>query len=106
MRDLLKKGLALGVGLAVVSKEQIEKTVEEFVKKGEISVEDSRTLVKELIEKAEQEKNILNNKIKEQFKHLLKEFQVPLQEDMERLEQRIIILEEKLEEKKHNENNE
>jgi polyhydroxyalkanoate synthesis regulator phasin len=34
MMNFIKKGLALGLGLAVTSKEQAEKMVHELVKKG------------------------------------------------------------------------
>ncbi|MDA8212426.1 MAG: hypothetical protein M0021_11205, partial [Clostridia bacterium] len=37
MMDFIKKGLAFGLGLAVTSKEQAEKFVNELVKKGELS---------------------------------------------------------------------
>ncbi len=33
MMDFVKKGLAFGLGLAVISKEQVEKLVNEMVKK-------------------------------------------------------------------------
>ena len=34
MKDLAKKGFSLGLGLLVMTKEQVEKAVDELVKKG------------------------------------------------------------------------
>ena len=93
MKDLIKKGLALGLGLAVVSKEQIEKLVAELVKKGEVTAAESKDLVQELFEKGEAEKKQINERFREQFAQLLKELNIPTKADLERLEQRIKVLE-------------
>lgn len=95
MKDLLSKGLSLGLGLAVVSKEQIEKLVDELVKKGEVSAAGSKELVQELFEKGEAEKTEMNTRIHDQLEKLLKELKIPTQADLERLEQRIQALENK-----------
>ena len=95
MKDLISKGLALGLGLAVVSKEQIEKLVDELVKKGEVSTAESKELVRELFEKGEAEKKEMNARIHEQVEKLLKDLNIPTKADLERLEQRIQALENK-----------
>ncbi|HVJ50042.1 phasin family protein [Desulfitobacterium sp.] len=96
MIDLLRKGLALGLGLAIMSKEQIEKTVDELVKKGEVSVTESKDLIHELIQKGEEQQEDLNGKIQAQFQKLLRELNVPTQADIDRLEKRIANLENQL----------
>lgn len=93
MRDLIQKGLAIGLGLAVVSKEQIEKLVDELVKKGEVSATESKELIRELSEKGEEEKKELNARIQEQLKKILNDLNIPSKADLERLEQRIQELE-------------
>lgn len=95
MKDLINKGLAFGLGLAVVSKEQIEKVVDELVKKGEVSATESKELIRELFEKGEAEKKDMNARIHEQLDKLLKELNIPTKADLERLEQRIQDLENK-----------
>jgi len=95
MKDLINKGLALGLGLAVASKEQIEKLVDELVKKGEVSAAESKELIRELFEKGEAEKKEMNGRIHEQLDKLLKELNIPTKADMERLERRIQDLENK-----------
>lgn len=95
MKDLMNKGLAFGLGLAVVSKEQIEKVVEELVKKGEVSAGESKDLMRDLLEKGEAGKKEMNTRIHEQLEKLLKDLNIPTKSDIERLEQRIQELENK-----------
>lgn len=93
MKDLIKKGLALGLGLAVVSKEQIEKLVDELVKKGEVTTAESKDLVQELFAKGEAERVQINERFREQFSQLLKDMSIATKADLERLEKRIQALE-------------
>jgi polyhydroxyalkanoate synthesis regulator phasin len=95
MKDLINKGLAFGLGLAVVSKEQIEKLVDELVKKGDVSAAESKELARKLFEKGEAEKKEMNVRIHEQLEKLLKDLNIPTKADLERLEQRIQDLENK-----------
>lgn len=96
MIDLLKKGLALGLGFAIVSKEQIEKVVDELVKKGEVSVTESKDLVNDLVQKGQEQQQEINSKMQEQFQKLLGELKIPTLADIERLEKRIASLENQL----------
>lgn len=93
MKDFINKGLAIGLGLAVVSKEQIEKLIDELVKKGEVSSAESKEMIRDLFEKGEAEKKEMNIRIHEQLEKLLKELNIPTKADLERLEQRIQELE-------------
>lgn len=93
MIDLLKKGLSLGLGFAVVSKEQIEKVVDELVNKGEVSATESKDLINELVQKGEEQHREMNTKIQEQLQKILGELKVPTHAEIERLEKRIADLE-------------
>lgn len=97
MRSLLEKGLALGIGLAVKSKEQIEMFVDELVKKGEIKKEESNELVNELIEKGQQAQSQLDEMIRERMKIILNEVNLATKAEVEQLEKRIRDLEQKQE---------
>jgi polyhydroxyalkanoate synthesis regulator phasin len=97
MKDLVKKGLAFGLGLAVTSKEQVEKLVNEWVKKGELSKDESKEMISQLIQRGEEEKNELKRMIREQFKQMMDQLDVATKEDLNRLEQRILNLEKRVE---------
>jgi len=93
VKDLIKKGLALGLGFAVVSKEQIEKVVDELVKKGEVSASESKDLINELIQKGNEQHKEINTKLREQVQKILEELNIPSKVDIDRLEKRIVELE-------------
>ncbi|WP_379130091.1 phasin family protein [Paenibacillus sp. sgz500958] len=96
MSDLFKKAISLGVGLTIVSKEKVEKVVEELVKKGELAPSESRALVDRLIERGEEERGMFKNAVNEQVQRVLKELKVPVQSDVTALEERIAVLERRL----------
>ena len=89
MIDLVKKGLSFGLGLAVTSKEQAEKLVNDWVQKGELTKEESKEMIRRLTERGEEEKNKLKAIVREQLQQLLSELDVATKEDIRRLEQRI-----------------
>lgn len=93
MMDFIKKGLAFGLGLAVTSKEQAEKFVDEMVKKGELSQEESKDIINQLIQRGEEEKNELKRIMREQIKQLMDELDLATKDDINKLEQRIQNLE-------------
>ncbi|GAX89167.1 phasin family protein [Effusibacillus lacus] len=93
MIDLIKKGLALGIGLAVTSKEQVEKVVDEMVKKGEMSQEESKEVISRLIQRGEEEQRELKRMMREEIKQILAELNIATKEDINRLDRRIQNLE-------------
>ncbi|MDQ0061725.1 phasin family protein [Paenibacillus harenae] len=54
MKDTIEKMFSLGLGVVVAGKEQIEKTVEELVKKGEVNRAESGELIDRLVKKGEE----------------------------------------------------
>jgi polyhydroxyalkanoate synthesis regulator phasin len=97
MRNVLEKGLALGIGLAVKSKEQIEMFVEDLVKKGEIKKEESNELVNELIQKGEQAQSQIDEMIRERMAIMFNELNLATKAEIDQLEKRIRQLEQKQE---------
>lgn len=96
MSDLFKKAISLGLGLTVVSKEKIEKTVDDLVKRGELAPGESKALVERLMERGDEEQGQLKRVIHEQVKRVLQEVGVPSKDEVTSLEQRVALLEKKL----------
>lgn len=96
MGDLFKKAISLGLGLTVVSKEKVEKVVDDLVKRGELAPEQSKALVNRLIERGEEEQSQIKSFIYEQVKRILNEMDIPSKDDISSLEQRIKALEAKV----------
>lgn len=95
MKDLIKKGLALSLGLVVLSTEQVEKFVTQLVNKGEVPSSEAKELVNELIEKGEEQQHLLEDKIREQLKKILIELNIASKEDLQQIEERLQKLEQK-----------
>ncbi|MBW4082183.1 phasin family protein [Paenibacillus sp. S150] len=93
MSDLFKKAISLGVGLTIVSKEKVEKVVEELVKRGELAPSESKALVDRLVERGEEERGVFKSAVHEQVERVLKELKIPVQSDVAGLEARIAVLE-------------
>ncbi|ADH84863.1 phasin family protein [Desulfurivibrio alkaliphilus] len=55
VRDTIRKSLYAGLGVAVVTCEEIRKTVDRFVEAGKMSAEDSEALINELSTKGEKQ---------------------------------------------------
>lgn len=94
MKDLARKGLFLGLGLLVMTREQVEKAVDELAKKGKISAEESKKLIHKLIETGEKEREQMDKALRERINKILAELNVPTRKDLEALEERIRRLEE------------
>lgn len=93
--SILKKGLAFGLGLALASKEQVEKLIDELVKKGELSLEESKDIMNQWKQQTEERKAELQRIVREQVKQVIDKFDLVTKDKLQQLEQRIRRLEEK-----------
>ena len=96
MRNFMKKSFAFGLGLAVTSKEQIERTVDELVKKGEIAPEESKRMINQMMERGEEERKNLTKMIRDQVYHMLKDLDVATKEEVTDIKTRLEDLEKKV----------
>ncbi|ALS28741.1 subunit B of ATP synthase [Paenibacillus sp. 32O-W] len=95
MKDTIEKIISLGLGIVSAGKEQIEKTVDELVKKGEVNRTESKALVEELIKKGEEARQQIEAMARERVNAILGEMRLATQEDIARLERRLDALERK-----------
>lgn len=91
--DLFKNILSLGIGAASATKEQIERTVDTLVKKGDISKEESKDLIKQWIEKGEQAQKQIDDSVKIKVNQALNNLNLATKEEVQALERRIAALE-------------
>ena len=96
MIDLLKKTLLAGVGAAVVTKDRIEASLDEFVRQGKVNAADARIMADKIAEQGRKEfddlANDLNNRIAAMFDRNNAESRVRIAA----LEERVRILETRL----------
>ncbi|OKO94095.1 hypothetical protein BRO54_1710 [Geobacillus proteiniphilus] len=93
--SILKKGLAFGLGLAIASKEQVEKIIDELVKKGELSLDESKEVIDQWKQQTEARKTEVQRLVREQIKQVIDKLDLATKEDVRQLEERIRRLEEK-----------
>ncbi|WP_059103653.1 phasin family protein [Shouchella shacheensis] len=99
MRDLLNNVYSLGVGAAAASKEQIERTVNELVQKGEVKRSESNQLVDDLMQRGKEAQADLEDLVQTRVKQFLTSMDVPTKEEVDALKARIARLERSLSEK-------
>ena len=95
IRDIINKTFSLGIGAAITSKEQVEKLVDELVKKGEVTQAESKSMVDDLMKKGDDARAEFEQQINVKVKERLAEMNLATKEDIERLENRIALLEAK-----------
>lgn len=98
MEDLFKKTLSFGIGLFDYTREKVENLVDEMVKRGEVSKQDSTKTVEELWEKASKEQKAFWNKVKTFVKNIIDEMAMPSKSDFKALEERVADLEKRVSE--------
>lgn len=96
MSDLIKKTILTGLGLASLTKEKAEKLVNDLIKEGEVSESEGSKLVKELLEKVEDNKKSMEKKVEKIVCEVLKKLNIPSRKDIVELNNKIEKLEKKL----------
>lgn len=100
MSDLIKKTILTGLGVASLTKEKAEKLVKDLIKEGEVSEGEGSKLVKELLEKVEDNKKTIEKQAEKAVHGVLKKLNVPSRKDILGLNNKIEKLDKKLSEKK------
>jgi len=99
MKDLVNRAISLGLGVVVESKEQIEKVVDDLVKKGEMSRAESSSVVNELVAKGEELKGKIESIVRDRMQAIAGERGWATREEINHLEARVKKLEALLQEK-------
>jgi polyhydroxyalkanoate synthesis regulator phasin len=99
MKDLLHKAWLFGAGVFDFTKDKVEALVQEMVRRGEITQQESSEAVKELLAKAQEAQQTMVSKVKELTRSAIDEINVAKASDLEALEKRVSALEEALKER-------
>ena len=93
---MIKKALYFGLGAVSLTREKLEKVVDELAEKGELSHEEARQFIDDAVKKGQEEKEEMHNLIRQEIGKLRKESSMVTKSDLEALENRIKELESKL----------
>lgn len=96
MIDLIKKTLLAGVGAAVVTKEKIEDTLNDYVRQGKVKAEDARIIADKIAEQGRKEFEDVSRTLAAKLSDVVSRGGEKTDERIAALEQRIRDLEAKL----------
>lgn len=96
MFESLRKMMLIGVGAADMAADKLRQMVDDFVERGEISMEEGRKLYNELLSRADEQRQTANERIKTQVRETLKDLGVADRTQIAMLESRIDSLERKI----------
>ncbi len=93
MMDFVKKALALTIGIAALTTDKLKELADEAVERGEITGEEAKKFVEDVISHADREKQSIQSWIKEQVGKALIEAGAADSKKVAELEERIAKLE-------------
>jgi polyhydroxyalkanoate synthesis regulator phasin len=96
MIDLIKKTLLAGVGAAVVTKEKAEAALDEFVRQGKVTAADAKIMAEKIAEQGRKEFEEVSQTLSAKIKQALDRNDAAAVKRIEELEQRVLVLESKL----------
>ncbi len=96
MIDLLKKTLLAGVGAAVITKDKIEGALDDFVRQGKVNASDARIMADKIAEQGRREFDELAGELNTRISGMLDRTNAESQARIAALEERVKILEAKL----------
>lgn len=112
MFEIMKKSLLAGIGAIAMTEDKIQELIDEVVKKGEISEQEGKSLVKELQNAVDEQRAKVTQMVDEQINRVLKELHLVskhdiadleqnLKKDFSKVEKRLAKLEKQLKEKEN-----
>jgi polyhydroxyalkanoate synthesis regulator phasin len=97
MRESVKKLGLIGVGLWAMTEDKIDELVKDLVDKGDISKEEGKKVIQDMLEESKKQRIDLEKKISEKIQESVSKAEVFTRKDKHDLEARIKALEEELE---------
>lgn len=107
MESLFKKFVYTGVGLISLTKDKVQKTIDQLVDENKISTAEGKKLVEDFFNNTESKREELESQLKTAVEKVVKNFSLATSKDLTSLEKRIEELEAALSEtdkKEHTEN--
>ncbi len=96
MSDMLKKMGLFGIGVISLTQEKIDEFTQEMIKKGEMSREEGKKFVREVLSEKEKQIKEIEDKINKKVEEAVQKSGVVMKSDIEALEKKIETLEKTL----------
>lgn len=98
MKDLLKKTLLTGIGLAAISKDKLEELSKEMIDKGNMSEEEGRKFVAEMFDYGEKAMDGLEKQVNRYVEKAINRMELVRKSELEELIVRDLVRKSELEE--------
>ena len=96
MIEFFKKGIFTGLGLVVMTAEEVEKKINALVDKGKLSAEEGESIIKEFVRKSEDQQTKMQEWLAGNIKSTLESLDIAGREQLENLEARVSSLEDRI----------
>jgi polyhydroxyalkanoate synthesis regulator phasin len=96
MMDLFKKGVFTGLGLIILTAEEVEKKINTLVEKGKLTAEEGEEFIKEFIQKGEDQQKDFQDRVAKKLKSAMESLDIADKDKVENLEARISSLEDRV----------
>jgi len=97
MLDLLRKSVLAGLGTAVVTKSKVRETMDKLVEQGKLSSDEAERFTQEMVNAGEKEMEELRSEMESTVRNAVSRLNLPKQEDINDLRQRLENVEKRLE---------
>jgi len=101
MRESVRKLGLIGAGLWAMTEDKINDLVKDLVDKGDISKEEGKKVIQDVLEESKKQKVDLEKKISEKIQDSISKADIFTRKDMHELESRVDILEDEIEKMKN-----
>lgn len=98
--SFLKKMFYTGIGIAAITKEKFEDSIDDLVKRKKMTSEEGKKIIDDFVKSFESKKDEIEEQMKEFVEKTTKKFKFAKQDEITELEKRIAELENKLSENK------
>jgi polyhydroxyalkanoate synthesis regulator phasin len=89
MQTAMKKAILTGLGLATLTKKEIEKTINQVVKQSGLSQTKGEKLAKELLKKLDKRNKTLVDQMESMVKKVLKALDIPTRQEVDELNKKV-----------------
>ncbi len=96
MRESVRKLGLIGAGLWAMTEERIDELVKDLVDKGDISKEEGKKVIQDMVEESKKQRVDLEKKISEKIQDTVSKADAFAKKDVQELESRIDALEEEI----------
>jgi poly(hydroxyalkanoate) granule-associated protein len=102
MKEYIRKAMLIGIGLVATTREKVEESIAELVKKGELSEKEGKELVNELFERSKKVKEEWDKRVERAIAEALSRLSIPNKKELDELKIRVEALERTLEKGQEN----